>query len=165
MVAANAVLNLHQQKKTSQNQLLIVYNVKGKQLIEIINGSKSIIMGNDTTCINKECKQMIQAAHTEYTITKTEKKPLPYYLKGRKISVSLISTEDNIPAEKTSIVIPSLQVIDQAETICRIIRPELIVLDASHSAYAIKIWSSVAEKHQINIHAVSRNGAFVKTLN
>ncbi len=157
---------LYRKMEIRQTQLVIVYNIKGKQVIEIVDGRKSMITGFDAACVETDCGQIINAAHTLYGITTMERTDLPDYIRGEKAAVHFINHPEDIQVTpQASTIILSPQMTAHAETICRQLRPSLIVLDASYSPKVVRFLSGIASKKHINIHAVSSKGAFVKTLN
>jgi competence protein ComEC len=161
-----AITNLQRKIAIRQTQLLIVYNIKGKEVIEILNGRKSILTGVDWPCFDATCRPIINATHTLYGITKTGSTVIPDRIVGKKACVYFIqTTQDLQKIPPASIVILSSTMAAHAETLCRQLRPSLIVLDASHSPTFVKLMTGIANKHSINIYAVSDKGAFVMNLN
>ena len=161
-----ASTNLFYRMNIRQRELLIVYNIKGKQVIEIITGRNSMLTGAHALCIQNDCRKTILAAHTRLGIIKTITIDLPQKITGKKRSVSFITRPSQIPSDTTASAIVVLSTTSiNADSLLSVVHPSIVVLDAVHTSASVKMWTKACNKHHINIHPVARKGAFVMTLN
>ena len=161
-----ASLNLFQQLEIRWREELIVYNIRGKQVIEIINGRKSSITGIHAACIEDECRQIINAAHTSLRIVNSKTVATPFHIKGKKKSVWLLNGNQHLSTSTNgSVVIISSTVSVKPDSMFVQFHPAIVILDAAHTGASIIKWTAACNKHHINVHPVAHKGAFVMTLN
>ena len=158
--------NLNYRLNVSQRELLIVYNIKGKQVIEIIAGRQSVRTGAHASCVENDCRNTIREAHTRLGVINTATINVPEKITGKKKSVSFLKGP---PQMHPGVTAPTMVVLSptsvNADSILSVLRPANVVLDASHTSASVKMWTNACNKHHINIHPVAWKGAFVMTLN
>jgi competence protein ComEC len=160
-----ALLNLHRHFMTVHRQILIVYNIKGKQVIALIDAGKMKIAGMHGWCNEKTCSQIINASLVHFGIRHKEKMNIPQMIAGEKYTVQFLTGSRKSTTAKPTALIVLTDMKADADSVLLQLRPSVVVLDAAHSASSIRMWTKACNKEYINLHPVGRKGAFVMHLN
>lgn len=151
----------------SNQAFFIVYNLRGRNLVEIIEGRRSIVVCPTELQLNDY--SVLEASHTLYQIKSTRIEKTPSVIHTQNLCFFLLqnrnlSLRSSGKAER-KILIVSNNFKDADGTIIGILEPFVVITDATNSAATIKWWRRICFEKGIKIHTVVDKGAFVMKLN
>ena len=152
---------IYTKKETSQQQELIVYNVKKNSLISKRNGQNITLYAADTTS-DKSTKSSIFNSYLVGNfgvLNKSQKLKNVLFFNDRRISII-----DSSGIYENS-VSPDILILTQSpkinlDRILAELHPKIIIADGSNSYALQKIWQESCEKKNIPFHATAEKGFY-----
>ncbi|QGW29568.1 ComEC/Rec2 family competence protein [Phnomibacter ginsenosidimutans] len=158
-----------QKWQTATQQQLIIYNIPQYSGIDIVQGNRSIFVG-DTALTQPGFLQNFHLLPTriryqfqpwQYRLL-TDSSNMSFVANGLRISILRQQLNYKQSAiHETDLLIVSGNVPGNPAKILPHIRCRQIVLDGSNSTYRIARWKSAADSLHLRLHSVAINGAFV----
>ncbi len=152
---------LYTKKEISNQQELIVYNVKKNTLISTRNGQNITLFASDTTT-DKSTKNSIFNSYligNFGVLNKSKQIKNVLFFKGHKISV-IDSTGIYENKKNPEILILTQSPKINLERLLTELHPEIIVADGSNSYALQKLWHTTCNKKNIPFHATAEKGFY-----
>ncbi|GAA3764014.1 ComEC/Rec2 family competence protein [Flavobacterium ginsengiterrae] len=152
---------LYTKKEISNQEELIVYNVKKNTLISTRNGQNITLFASDTTT-DKSTKNSIFNSYligNFGVLNKSKQIKNVLFFKGHKISV-IDSTGIYENKKNPEILILTQSPKINLERLLTELHPEIIVADGSNSYALQKLWQTSCNKKNIPFHATAEKGFY-----
>ena len=168
-------VKLYASIKTSRQKMMIVYQVPRHQAIDFIHGNRFHFIGDSSLVTDGLLKHFhLKPARIALQASKQTTQLPGFYQKnqglqffGKKILVidKSVSVESNQPQLMVDVLLLSKNAKVNIAELTRVIRPKMIVMDASNSLWKIVGWKKDCDELALPCFSVPEQGAFVLDLN
>jgi competence protein ComEC len=149
------------QWKIQTEQELVVFNSKKSTLIAERKGENIIVYGNDSILKTAQKNSLLKSYRIGNLSTLEQKKRLKNFIffNGKKIFV--LDSSGIYPKNiKPDIIVLTQSAKINADRLLQIMKPKLVIADASNFKNIQKLWKASCEKQKIPFHATSEKGFY-----
>jgi competence protein ComEC len=165
---------LYARIKTSRQKMMIVYQVPRHQAIDFIHGNRFHFIGDSALVPDgllkhfhlKPARIALQASREATQLPAFHQRNHALQFFGKKILVidKSVSVELNQPQLMVDVLLLSKNAKVNIAELTRVIRPKLIVMDASNSLWKIAGWKKDCDELALPCFSVPEQGAFMLDL-
>lgn len=147
--------------KTQNEEELIVFNSKKSTLIAERKGENILVYANDSILKSVQRNSLLKSYRIGNLSTLQQKKQLQnfIYFNGKKIFV--LDSSGIYPKNiKPDIIVLTQSAKINADRLFQIMKPQLVIADASNFKTIQKLWEASCEKQKIPFHATGEKGFY-----
>ena len=149
------------QWKIQTEQELVVFNIKRNTLLAERNGENIAVYANDSILKTAQKNSLLKSYRIGNLSTLQQKKELRNFIffNGKKIFV--LDSSGIYPKNiKPDIIILTQSAKINADRLFQIMKPKLVIADASNFKNIQKLWKASCEKQKIPFHATGEKGFY-----